>query len=73
MFWSRVWRWDESPSPSVPSSVVSSSSSEVLLSPKSSKCSSSLPITVTRERLCSSELKENLRERGNRGNKNECV
>lgn len=53
-------RW-ESPSPSGPSVVLSSSNSEVLLSPKSSKCSSSPPMTVTREWLWSSEFRENLK------------
>lgn len=55
------WASGASPSPSVPSTVLSSSNSEVLLSPKSSKCSSSPPMTVTREWLWSSEFRENLR------------
>lgn len=49
---------------SVPSTVLSRSSSEVLLSPKSSKCSSSPPMTVSKAGLWlwSSEFRENLRD-----------
>lgn len=53
----------ESPWSSDPSTLLSSSNSEVLLSPKSSKCSSSPPMTVTKVGwwLWSSEFRENLR------------
>lgn len=59
---SGVWRKEEPLPPSVSSALVSSSSSEVLLSPKSSKCSSSPPITIPREWPWSSEVRENLGE-----------
>lgn len=52
----------EPPCCSVPSVLLSRSNSEVLLSPKSSKCSSSPPMTVTKVGLWlwSSELRVNL-------------
>lgn len=50
----------ESPAPSDPSTLFSRSSSELLLSPKSSKLSSSPPMTVTSEWLWSSGFNENL-------------
>lgn len=57
------WEREESPSTMEPSTLLSSRSSDVLLSPKSSKCSSSPLMTVTKEWLWSSEFRENLGRR----------